>query len=249
MMQYVIVIQSAYTDPELSARRLEISQHTSIASLRTQTHKPTIHLQLSYHDPLAENRIHAYQTTGCEVRPIWREDWKLYRENWELPEGRKIVGRLDDDDVLAFDFCEKTHHCGANSEGEMALLWPNGHVFWRQCLFSLSHRGNQFVSLLTDQMTDPHQIGHWLYCKTWKTRVVSHEPGWIWCRHGDAATSTLKRYRQEHIKRIDAGRFRINLRAIQRALDASGQPSGNYHEHKRPDTLQRVLEDNKRYAH
>lgn len=247
-MQYIIVIQSAYDDAGLSERRLAIAEHTSIASLRTQTHKPAIHLQLSYHDKLAERRIELYESTGCTVKPIWRESWKLYREDWQLPEGRKIVGRLDDDDVLPFDFCEKTHHCGENSEGEMALLWPNGHVFWRQCLFNLSHRGNQFVSLLTDQQTDPHQIGHWLYCKEWKTRVVSHEPGWIWVRHGDAATSTLKRYRQQQVSRIDAGRFRINLRAIQRALDASGKPSGDYREHANQKRLRHVLEENAKHA-
>lgn len=245
MIPHIIVIQSAYTDPELSARRLAITEHTSVVSLRFQAVKPVIHLAVSVHDPHQQQRVDLFRSTGCKVKVIEREGWKLYNENWELPEGRKIVGRLDDDDVLAKDFVARNLH-EAPESGECALLWPKGFVFWRSQIFHLNHAGNQFVALVTDRQTDPHQQGHWRYVKNWPHKVVSWEPGWIWVRHGDAASSTLPRYRTKRVGRIDSTRIPVNLRAIERAIEPSGMASGDYKQHRRPAVLQHVLTENRR---
>jgi len=245
-MNHIMIIQSAYDDPRLSERRLAISEHTSVVSLRYQTRKPVVHIQVNPQDPLLEARLALFRSTGCEVRPLYRDHgWKLYKENWELPEGRKVVSRMDDDDIIARDFCERTV-TAAPAEGEWNLIWPNGYVFWRETVFLLHHPGIQFVSLATDKQTDPHQEQHWQYCRTWKTKVVSEEPGWIWVRHGDAATSTLKRYRQRKLRGISTDRCPVNLRAILRAIEPSGRASGDYVEHRKQKNqkLDWVLKEN-----
>jgi hypothetical protein len=247
MIPHIMIIQSAYTDARLSERRLEISRHTSIPSLRYQSQKPVIHLAVSVHDPFLHNRLEVFGSTGCEVKPLYRDGWKLYREDWELPEGRKIVSRMDDDDVICQDYCERTR-AAAPESGEWNLIWPNGYVFWRETCFLLNHPGIQFVTLVTDHEKDPHQEQHWQYHKLWPTKVVSKAVGWIWVRHGDAATSTLPRYRKVKKSGIDAKRIPINLRAILRAIADSGRASGNYTEHRNQNILKHVLQQNEQHA-
>lgn len=241
---HLIVIQAAYSDPGLSRRRLEIMRHTCIPSLAFQTRKPVVHIAVNPNDPCAEERLDLVRATGCEVYPVFRTGWKLYGENWELPEGRKVVSRMDDDDVLAKDFCERTFRA-APASGEHALIWPVGYVFWRETCYLLNHTGNQFVSIVTDRQTDPHAERHWMYCKRWSTVVVSKDCGWIWVRHGDSATSTLKRYRTKPLRGIDSKRIPINLRAILRAISDSGKASGNYAEHRNRGILGYVLQETK----
>jgi predicted O-methyltransferase YrrM len=88
------------------------------------------------------------------------------------------------------------------------------------------------VSLLTHDGDSPHDQGHWKYCKQWRTVTVSNNPGWIWIRHGDTYTTTLQKYRRTQVNRIDAPRFNINLRAVDRAITASGTASADYKEHR-----------------
>ena len=244
-MKHIMIIQSAYSPgrAELSARRLEITRHTSIVALASQAAKPTIHVAIHPEDAHGEARREAFLSTGCEVRFLERPEWRLYHENWELPTGWKLVSRMDDDDVIARDFCEVLQ--STFRQQREALLWPTGYVFWRQQIFLLTHRGNQFPTLSTDGNEDPHAEPHWEIPSRWPSRAVSHSPGWIWVRHGDAATSTLQRYRQRQVGRIDATRLPVNLRAIVRACEASGVPSANYREHRSPH-IDYVLQENAR---
>jgi hypothetical protein len=244
---HIMLIQAAYNDADLSASRLEIARHTSIASLAFQTVKPTIHITVNPSDPLFVKRLDAYNATGCEVVPLLRREWNLYKEDWELPEGRKIVSRMDDDDVIARNYCREIQAAALES-GEWNLCFPVGYVWWRSTAYRLEHMGNQFVSLVTDEQTDPHQEGHWKYHTTWQTKIVSSQPSWIWVRHGAASTSTIKKYRTKKLKGIDATRIPINLRAIDRAIQPLGAASGNYHEHQNRDILRTVLHENALHA-
>jgi len=239
---HLMIIQSAYTDAELSRRRLNITRHTCIPSLAYQSRKPVVHLAINPDDPHTAERLELFRSTGCEVHPVYRAAWRLYREDWELPEGRKVVSRMDDDDVIARDLCERTF-ASAPTTGEHALLWPVGYVFWRETCFLLDHIGNQFVSIVTDRQTDPHAERHWEYHKRWSTKIISRDCGWVWVRHGDAATSTLSRYRTRQLRGIDSGRIPINLRAIVRAIAESGIPSANYRQHRNP-AIRYVLKEN-----
>ena len=230
-LPHYMLIQSAYTDAGLSARRLEITKHSCLPSLRYQTLKPVVHVVVNPADPLLSERRAVFKASGCEVRFLERDTWRLYGEDWELPAVHKVVSRMDDDDVLCAEFCQATN-ATAPAFGDCALIWPTGYVFWRSAAFLLTHPGNQFVSLATVDH-DPHEVGHWKFCRTWPTRVVSQKPGWIWIRHGDAVTSTIGKYRQKRVNRIDSQRIPINLRAIDRAIAGSGLASGDYAEHAR----------------
>lgn len=231
MTRYCMLIQAAYAEEPLSRTRLAISRETVIPSLAAQTTKPTIHLQLNNHDPLLQDRLDAFRATGCEVVPLFRREWKLYRENWELPAGRKIVSRCDDDDALPTDFCQRTA-AAAPRTGDHALIWPRGYVYWRDTVYSLVHPESQFVTLVTDGPQDPHQFPHQEYTKRYSTVVVSLSPGWIWVRHGAAHTPTLQRYRQKELRGIDSSRFAVNLRSISRTVADAGPQYGTYRQHR-----------------
>lgn len=232
MQPHYILIQSAYTDAELSRRRLQISRSTCIPSLKYQTHQPIVHVVVNPADPLLNERKAAFQETGCETRFIERDSWKLYGEDWELPSFRKVVSRVDDDDCLAKKFIEMVN-LTAPFSGDFAIIWPTGYVYWRNSFYVLTHPGNQFVSLVSST-SDPHQTGHWKYHKEWKTKVVSDKPGWIWIRHGDAATSTLQKYRPRLVRKIDLSDIPIDVGAMAYSIAESGEPSADYREHAKP---------------
>jgi predicted O-methyltransferase YrrM len=233
MIPHLIIIQAVYTDHNLSARRLAISRHTSKPSLTYQTRKPIIVLAQHPDDPHAKDRTDMYWETGCEIRHVWRKEWKLYGEDYELPAGRKVVSRMDDDDVIAIDFCERTYNAGCKAENGTALIWPQGMTYWRHQAYSWRYPGNQFVSIVTGENRSPHDMQHHKFLN-WPFAVVSHEVGWIWIRHGDAHTPTLGKYRPTRLNRIDVSRTPINMRAISRAIEPSGQAAGSYAEHRRP---------------
>ena len=178
MIPHYIVIQSVYNDPALSARRLSITEHTAKPSLAYQSRKPIVVLCQSTVDPHATARLKMIESTGCEVRQVWRDEWKLYAEDYEIPPGRKVVSRMDDDDVIAVDFCERTY-MSAPPQGEHALIWPVGMTFWRSQAYRWEHVGNQFVSIVTEQDTSPHAMPHHKFSQQWSTIVVSRETGWM----------------------------------------------------------------------
>ena len=236
---YIMCIMSHYTDPELSLRRLEISRATLLPSLQAQTRKPTLHIVVSQHDPHLRDRLIEYDATGCECFFLYRDTWKLYGENWQIPEGHCIIGRVDDDDVLRSDFCAVVYHCGMVHR-ERAIIWPVGLVYWRGQMFRWHHPGNQFLTLSTSRGIDPHHKAHAVIQKQWRSVRASNEPGTIWIRHGDAETSTLPKYRKAVASREDVAAFGVDLQAIDAAIAPSGQASADYTEHGRRKRGMRV---------
>jgi hypothetical protein len=221
---------SHYTDPALSLRRLEISRATLLPSLAAQTRKPRLHIVVSQHDPYLRERLIEYDATGCEVFFLYRDTWRLYGENWQIPQTHCIVGRVDDDDVLRADFCAVVHACGMVHK-ERAIIWPVGLVYWRGQMFRLEHKGNQYLTLSTSRAIDPHHKAHAVIQREWKSVRASLEPGWIWVRHGDAETSTLPKYRATPAGAWRSDRWPVDLAAVDAAIAPSGQASADYREH------------------
>ena len=189
MMYQAILIQSAYHEESLSARRLELAHVTSIPSLASQTVKPFVHLELSHSDPNAHERLKAFQSTGCSVVVVWRED----PQGWHLPSGRRLMHRLDDDDMISTDFCERTRTAAEGTTGDVAMIWPNGFVLCRRKLHPLTHHSNQFVALATDRVGwQPHLEHHHKYFSMheWEKRIVSEDRAWCWVRHSDSLSKT-----------------------------------------------------------
>ena len=227
---HILCIMSHYTDPALSLRRLEISRATLLPSLQAQTRKPTLHIVVSQHDPHLQERLAGYAGTGCDCVVLYRDTWRLYGEDWQIPQTHCIIGRVDDDDVLRSDFCAVVHACGMVHR-ERAIIWPVGLVYWRGQMFRLEHKGNQYLTLSTSRGIDPHHKAHAVIQREWKSVRASLEPGWIWVRHGDAETSTLPKYRQAPASLQDMAMFTMDLLAIDAAIAPSGTPSADYREH------------------
>ena len=232
MSPHILCIMSHYTDPVLSLRRLEISRATLLPSLAAQTRKPFLHIVVSQHDPYLQERLAAYAETGCDRLFLYRDTWRLYGEDWRIPEGHCIIGRCDDDDILRADFCAVTYHCGMVHK-ERAIIWPVGLVYWRGQVFRWHHPGNQFLTLSTSRGIDPHHKAHAVIQKQWRSVRASNEPGTIWIRHGDAETSTLAKYRKAAASPADIAAFGVDLAAIDAAIAPSGQASADYNEHGR----------------
>ncbi len=227
---HILCIMSHYTDPVLSLRRLEISRATLLPSLAAQTRKPTLHIVVSQHDPYLRQRLIEYDATGCECFFLYRDTWKLYGENWQIPQTHCIVGRVDDDDVLRADFCAVVHHCGMVHR-ERAIIWPLGLVYWRGQMFRLEHNGNQYLTLSTSRGIDPHHKAHAVIQREWRSVRASFKPGWIWVRHGDSETSTLPKYRATPAGNWQSGKWPVDLQAVDAAIAPSGQASADYREH------------------
>ena len=232
MSPHILCIMSHYTNPTLSLRRLEISRATLIPSLHAQTSKPFLHIVVSRQDPHAQQRLVEFARTGCLVVALYRDSWKLYGENWSIPEGHCVIGRCDDDDVLRPDFCAVTYHCGMVHR-ERAIIWPVGLVYWRGQFFRWHHPGNQFLTLSTSRGIDPHHKAHAVIQREWKSVRASNEPGTIWIRHGDAETSTLPKYRKAAASPQDIAAFGVDLAAVDAAIAPSGTASADYTEHGR----------------
>ena len=229
---HILCIMSHYTDPVLSLRRLEISRATLLPSLAAQTRKPMLHIVVSRHDPHLQERLAGYAETGCDRLFLYRDSWRLYGEDWQIPEGHCVIGRCDDDDILRADFCAVTYHC-AMVHKERAIIWPVGLVYWRGQVFRWHHPGNQFLTLSTSRGIDPHHKAHAVIQREWKSVRASNDPGTIWIRHGDAETSTLPKYRKAAASPADIAAFGVDLAAIDAAIAPSGQASADYTEHGR----------------
>jgi predicted O-methyltransferase YrrM len=134
--------------------------------------------------------------------------------------------------VISTDFCERTYAAGCKSENGTALIWPQGMTYWRHQAYSWRYPGNQFVSIVVDDNRSPHDIQHHKFLQ-WPHVVVSEDVGWIWIRHGSAHTPTLARYRPRRLNRIDTNRTPVNMRAISRAIEPSGQAAATYAEHRK----------------
>jgi hypothetical protein len=227
---HILCIMSHYTDAAFSLRRLEITRATLTPSLRSQTRKPVLHIVVSPDDPHIDHRVAEFADTGCDCRFLYRPQWRLYGEDWEIPSGHCIVGRCDDDDVLSREFCEVTHRCGV-AHPERAIIWPIGLVYWRGNLYRWEHPGNQFLTLSTSRGIDPHHKAHSRIQREWKSVRASLHPGTIWIRHGDAETSTLARYRQTLVGPDSLQGFAVDLATIDAAIQPSGIASANYQEH------------------
>ncbi len=227
---HILCIMSHYTDPALSLRRLEISRATLLPSLAAQTRKPTLHIVVSADDVHLQERLAGYAGTGCDCVVLYRDIWRLYGEDWQIPEGHCIIGRVDDDDVLRADFCEIVYHCGMVHR-ERAIIWPVGLVYWRGQMFKLEHKGNQYLTLSTSRAIDPHHKAHAVIQREWRSVRASLEPGWIWVRHGDAETSTLPKYRSVPAGNWQSDKWPVDLVAVDAAIAPSGVPSADYREH------------------
>lgn len=194
-----LLIQSAYRDEQLSRYRLEVSEATSIPSLAAQTKQPKIKLAVSTLDPHKDARIAAFSAV-CEHLEVLELDYAIsertvYSVDWQLPDGRNLVSRIDDDDIIARDFCEITRLSADHCIYETAVLdWPAGYCWHNGKLHRMRAPGNQFISTVADGGRNPHMRPHRSLQAAWPSVTVEQSRGWVWVRHGQTITDTRPKY-------------------------------------------------------
>jgi len=215
-----VLIQSSYRNEEKSRRRLDLSMLTVIPSLASQTTKPVIHVEVSKSDPLYQRRIDAFRSTGCEVVVVHIEDSR----SWNMPDKRKMMHRLDDDDVVSSDFCGRAIDAVVG-DGDIAVIWSNGFVLYEGKLHPKQHHNNQFVALVTDRMWHPYQVNHHRFYNMpeWRKILVSDDQAWVWVRHADSISKTGKVYRAASHVDCLPDRFSVDCDAINRCVSSMGR--------------------------
>lgn len=194
-----LLIQSAYRDEQLSSYRLEISEHTSLQALAAQTRQPKVKLAVHAFDPHKHARIAAFAAV-CEHLEVLELDYAIsersvYGVDWQLPEGRNLVSRIDDDDIISRDFCEITRLSADRCIYQFAVLdWPCGYVWHRGKLHRLRAPGNQFISVVADGGQNPHMSPHKSLHSAWPAVTVEQSRGWVWVRHRQTITDTRPKY-------------------------------------------------------
>jgi len=196
---HVMLIHSAYDNIDTSTYRLSVSHQTCLPSLTKQTSRVRLHVCLCSTDPLLSERQAAFESTGHECRWIFRDsaitEETLYSTDWEIPDGRTLVSRMDDDDILPIDFCELTRGYADITPFEMAVLdWPNGYIWHFGKLHRFSNPFNQFISLLSDSGRHPHERSHKQFEGAVPRVVVDNSRGWVWVRHLETITGTREKY-------------------------------------------------------
>lgn len=180
-MKHYIQIRSAYRDPVLSRQRLELSQKTIIPCLTSQTAKDAvIVLRVRSDDPFRRKRLDAFTSTGFDV--VTSSD---------IPAGRRITTRLDDDDAVAKYFIEtvrKTADRGGFAD-DVVLTFPNGYVWCGGKLRPWTLAENMFTSLVSDggSIMD---IKHRALPNHFPIHHIGVARAWVWVRH-DSNMSTL----------------------------------------------------------
>lgn len=217
---HICLIQSAYDDGSVSEYRLRIAEQTVIPSLRSQTRKVKVQVSLCEYDPLQEERRRMWLSCGHEVGFVYREsavtESDLYSDPWYLPEGRNLIQRCDDDDILPVDFFELTHLTASHIKYETALLtWPNGYVWHAGKLHRLSHRYNQFCSIVSnDHRLHPHRYGHRQFEGAIPSVAVEHSRGWVWVRHDVTISDTKPRYLRQDGGQPNLKRWPVDITAL-----------------------------------
>lgn len=194
-----LIVQSAYRDAQLSEYRLRISEATSIPAIAAQTRQPKVKLAVYAFDPHKQQRIDAFSAV-CSHLEIVELDYAIsertvYSVDWQLPDGRNLVSRMDDDDVIARDFCEITRLSADHCVYETAVLdWPAGYVWHKGKLHRMRVPGNQFISTVADAGRNPHMRPHRSLQAAWPSVTVEQSRGWVWVRHGQTITDTRPKY-------------------------------------------------------
>lgn len=212
----VCLIQSAYSDYNLSKYRLEISNKTVIQSLKFQSIKIDVQISMCVSDPFKDERIKAFESTGHKVKIIWRNtavsNDDLYSDPWEIPMGRCLTHRCDDDDIIPNDYFELTRLTASNIRLEEALLtWPNGYVLHENKLYRVNHRYNQFISIVSNNGLHPHKYGHKQFAGAIKSIAVNNSRGWVWVRHSDTISDTKPRYLKQNGGQPNLKRWPVDI--------------------------------------
>ena len=204
-MNHCILIRSAYSPSvplNVNRRRLELTRALCAASLAAQSVKtvrlvPKLHLD----DPFLQERLNVYAGTGLRVVPFLSRDERpglLRKQGWDaiianvFKTGAVVLQtRMDDDDAIARDFCERLYVGIARQENKGWHTFPRGVYVERRAWAPYILPANQFITRRTVAGSGRHvyEIQH-RQIKARELAVIDEQPAWIWCRHNDALSGS-----------------------------------------------------------
>lgn len=201
--------------PEANERRLRITEGICARLMSVQTSRDwTWIVLLDRRDPLLRRRLEVFEAAAPAVEPIYwlppeqpeQASWdrakrtttvqriaaEAYRAPWlstmgGLPDGFRLMTRLDDDDGLAPDALARTAHAARRLTSRSVLMQPVGVRVYQGRSSPVVHDENAMHSLFVpagDRMT-VYDYGHRLVKRVAPIVTVDHEPAWLWVRHVD----------------------------------------------------------------
>lgn len=194
-MKHYLLIRSAYDNHWLSSKRLALSERTIIACLKRQTRKDAvICLRMDDHgDPNRQKRLEMFTDTGFDIQTTW-----------DIPEGRRLTTRVDDDDAIAHWFLEDTlaqAECMQDCP-DTVLSWPNGFVWCGGRLRPWTLAENMFASLLSDSGTIMDTKHRHLPGK-YPIHLLAMRRAWVWVRHSTNKSELAKNHLKHRPARTD----------------------------------------------
>jgi|TARA_R110002110_G_scaffold145775_5_gene335349 hypothetical protein len=219
--QQFIIIQSAYKDADFSKERMELTREWCLPSLQAQTTKVNLQISVCIEDPHLEERKEMFRSSGHDVKFIYKDpanipmtmDTLVDNDPWEIPVGpRTAVSRMDDDDAISIDFLtlvkERANLC---KWSKAVLEWTNGYTLVNKRLYKSHRPGNQFITILSNEGTNPHKILHWRFPNLLPTVRVNGSRGWVWVRHEKTLSKTREQHTQGRASPPNRDRWNVTL--------------------------------------
>lgn len=200
---------------EANERRLAMTEGVTARLMSLQTHRDwTWIVLLDRRDPLLQRRLEAFVSVAPAVEAIYwqpperpeQAPWdrakrtttvqriaaSAYRAPWleamgGVPDGPRLMTRLDDDDGLAPDALERTVQAASRLSRRTILMQPVGVRVYRGHSSPVVHDENAMHSLFVpagDRMT-VYDYGHRQVKRVAPIVTVDRLPAWLWVRHPD----------------------------------------------------------------
>ena len=188
-VQHIIITRSTYDaqPADFKRRRRKLMSELTGPSIAAQT-APVLWSILCGQN---ETGVGAEFGARCTHRK-GRNWWAAAVEPHILPDTTHVLTtRMDDDDVLAPDFCARVQRLVDPAITVPTLfILPYGYradLATGRCQPSY-HTANQFCSVLSTVRAKRHALGekHGKMPRVFRTLHVDNQPAWVWTRHKDA---------------------------------------------------------------
>lgn len=169
-LQHVIAIRSAYTDADLSLRRLDLTRRWCVPSLQAQGGGFSLLVHVDPSDPHLNDRLQLFHSVGVPLH---------VRSDGGAALDAAYITRMDDDDAIAPDFMRRLSAAVGDDEW---YTFPEGFLFEAGQVQPRKYVKNQFATRLCEPGQSPYDTPH---TEVTGHVVVDQRPAWVWVRHSD----------------------------------------------------------------
>jgi len=171
-LPHVIAIRAAYTDAELSQRRLDLTRQWCIPSLKAQTAPYTLLIKVDDSDPHLTDRKAMFESVGVPVEFVtqWGGNPAAY------------ITRMDDDDAISPDFMIRLQRGVVQNPDHEWYQFTEGYLVKDGKAWNRTYPANQFVTRRCTAGQSPYDRDH---STVTGHHVIDRKPAWVWIRHAD----------------------------------------------------------------